>query len=137
MLLNSHEIFLSWGVRSDPNLPLNLLVVRQDSSASYYQPFNSFKIKFTLQQDTPDSVELRVNVFIQSEKQAALLTGSIIHNLVSATDKVVTCKELYADSVTNRQISCFGVGKLLASQEYHLAFKMSFPQDDKQESISM
>lgn len=48
LLLSSHEIFLAWGVRSDPNLPLNLLVVRQDSSTTYYQPFNSFKIKFTL-----------------------------------------------------------------------------------------
>jgi hypothetical protein len=36
LLLSSHEIFLAWGIRSDPNLPLNLLVVRQDSSDSYY-----------------------------------------------------------------------------------------------------
>ena len=48
--VNYHEIFLSWGLLPDPNLPVKLKVVRGDKLGTKYMPYNSFKIKFKLSQ---------------------------------------------------------------------------------------
>ena len=68
-----HEIFLSWGVIPDPNLPVNVKVVRGDKIDTNYIPYNSFLIKFRLRHQTPLNKELKIDVDINAESGAILL----------------------------------------------------------------
>lgn len=93
----THEIYLAWGVRPDPNLPFPLKIVRGDKSINFI-PFNSIKIVFTLESMTPNNVELAVNIHLRADFDSVILEGSISENLPAAPGKSVNCFELFADN---------------------------------------
>ncbi|KRX08855.1 hypothetical protein PPERSA_08959 [Pseudocohnilembus persalinus] len=134
--LSYHELFFAWGLREDPNLPVHLKIVRQDSKNSAYQPYNSLKSLFKLQEFSPPNVELKVNLKINVDSDAQLLPGHVTHNLPAAPGKAVVCSEINKYSVQKREISCKGVGQMEPDYPYFIAFKMTFPYDVLYESIS-
>lgn len=87
------QLYFSWGLRPDPSLEMPLKVVRADKSNAEYHPYNSFTVRFSLKEDTPDDIELRVIVDIRAENQAVLLQGSITENFPAVNAKQVTCQE--------------------------------------------
>ena len=73
---------MSWGIKPSPSLPIDLKIIRSTSSSNNpYKPYNSFAVKFKLQESTPLNKELRVIININIESKSELLNGSIIENL--------------------------------------------------------
>lgn len=122
--INYHQLLLAWDLRVDPNLPMPLKVVRGDSDYPRHMPFNSFKVVFQLVDDTPDNVELKIDIGIGGQMGSLILEGSISENLPGQANKIVQCLERYKGQPTLRRISCYGVGKLIAGQTYFVSFKM-------------
>lgn len=105
-------------------MPFPLKIVRPPTVNSGYIPYNSIKIEFQLALDTPLGKELVVNINLQAGDGATVLEGSITENLPAAPNKMVKCVVLSQTIDQNRVMSCRGVGQLLATNFYHITFKM-------------
>ena len=99
-------------------------------------PYNSLTLKFSISQSTSAAVELRVVINIPSEASAFVLPSGYSTNLPAFPNKNVVCVTENADSTTNRQIACTGVGALTMGTVYYVGWKMFFPYDNYQSSVN-
>ncbi|KAL4459969.1 hypothetical protein ABPG74_003495 [Tetrahymena malaccensis] len=135
VVLINHNILLGWGLQSESTLPMSLKIIRGNSDNSY-QPLNSIRVTFQVNQKTSDSNEIRVNVNLKQIQVASyILKGSIMTNLPSFPQKEVVCIETGQTSVINRQISCQGVGQLVPSTTYFISFKIFLAYDVYQDDL--
>ncbi|EAR90959.2 hypothetical protein TTHERM_00145640 (macronuclear) [Tetrahymena thermophila SB210] len=135
VVLVNHNILLGWGLQSESTLPMSLKIIRGNSDSSY-QPLNSIRVTFQVDQKTSDTNEIRVNVNLKQIQVASyILKGSIMTNLPSFPQKEVVCIETGKTNIINRQISCQGVGQLIPSTTYFISFKMFLAYDIYQDDL--
>lgn len=130
------EIFLGWGMRPDALLPFDTRIFRGNAATPTYMPYNSLQLKFSISQNTASTVELKVVIQIPSETNAFVLTNGFSFNLPAFPNKEVVCSVENAASSTTRQIACTGVGALSMGTVYYVGWKMFFPYDNYESSVS-
>lgn len=103
--------FFSWGLPlSNPNYPETVGIFRSDDMALNLF-FNTFRFDFSVSQDTPLNLKLRVILRLDAETNSQVLEGSLAENLPDFDIYPVKC---VVDIVnpSQKRVICDNIGTL-------------------------
>ncbi|KAL4429313.1 hypothetical protein ABPG74_002299 [Tetrahymena malaccensis] len=130
---SSQNMQLGWGLEYSSSAfsfyPFNLQVLRQSSSNPDFIPYNAFQWLFKISQDLPDNIRVQVQIQVPNKLNTFVLPGSISNTLPSYTGLNVYCYLNTLTDPTQAVIICENVGKMLATTQYSIGCRITFPYD--------
>ncbi|EAS07615.2 hypothetical protein TTHERM_00919640 (macronuclear) [Tetrahymena thermophila SB210] len=130
---SSQNMQLGWGLEYSSSAfsfyPFNLQVLRQSNQNPDFIPYNAFQWLFKISQDLPDNIRVQVQIQVPNKLKTFVLPGSISNTLPSYTGLNVYCYLNTLTDPTQSVIICENVGKMLASTQYTIGCRITFPYD--------